>query len=220
MPEVVTCPQCERQLRVPDELVGQRVKCPTCGTNFTATVGSVLEGSEPKPANLDAAPLSAVRDREAQFADADDTRLNRDEAKRRRALSSLMAPAICMLIMGILGLCVAAYLGFNAIIVGNITVKDFIDQNPGLKGQEQMAETLLKIMGGPGGLTLAGVFLLMSLSMIGAGIAMLTGRARWLAILGSILAMGNISCCCIFALPFGLWSLILLLNEDVKNSFR
>src|SRR3981189_84925 len=50
MPEVVTCPQCERQLRVPDELIGQRVKCPTCGTNFTANVETLpRSGGEEEP---------------------------------------------------------------------------------------------------------------------------------------------------------------------------
>jgi predicted Zn finger-like uncharacterized protein len=36
MPDLIYCPQCERQLRVPDELRGRSVKCPTCGTIFTA----------------------------------------------------------------------------------------------------------------------------------------------------------------------------------------
>src|SRR5262245_5383975 len=36
MPEVTSCPSCARQLRVPDSLLGKAVKCPSCGTNFTA----------------------------------------------------------------------------------------------------------------------------------------------------------------------------------------
>ena len=40
MPEVVNCPQCERKLRVPEDLLGKKVKCPTCGNTFTAEVPS------------------------------------------------------------------------------------------------------------------------------------------------------------------------------------
>ena len=36
--EIVQCPQCVRKLRVPDDLLGKKVKCPTCGTTFIGTV--------------------------------------------------------------------------------------------------------------------------------------------------------------------------------------
>lgn len=48
MPLVIECPQCKRRLNVPDDLLGRRVKCPSCATEFEA-VESVIpidEGSE------------------------------------------------------------------------------------------------------------------------------------------------------------------------------
>jgi predicted Zn finger-like uncharacterized protein len=36
MPQVTECPECQRKLRVPDELLGKKVKCPSCGTTFAA----------------------------------------------------------------------------------------------------------------------------------------------------------------------------------------
>jgi predicted Zn finger-like uncharacterized protein len=39
MANVISCPKCDRQLRVPDDLIGQSVKCPSCGETFTANVG-------------------------------------------------------------------------------------------------------------------------------------------------------------------------------------
>jgi hypothetical protein len=36
MAEIISCPQCARKLRAPDDLLGRPVKCPTCGTTFTA----------------------------------------------------------------------------------------------------------------------------------------------------------------------------------------
>src|SRR5262249_36112238 len=38
MPIQISCPSCGRQLRVPDNLVGQMVKCPSCQNTFTASV--------------------------------------------------------------------------------------------------------------------------------------------------------------------------------------
>lgn len=32
----ITCPACDKQLRVPESLLGQAVKCPACAHNFTA----------------------------------------------------------------------------------------------------------------------------------------------------------------------------------------
>jgi hypothetical protein len=46
MPEIIACPDCGRKLRVPDDLLGRKVKCPGCGVNFTA---SVVGGGAPPP---------------------------------------------------------------------------------------------------------------------------------------------------------------------------
>jgi hypothetical protein len=40
MPEIVTCPDCQRTLRVPDNLLGKKVKCPGCQGMFTAAGGN------------------------------------------------------------------------------------------------------------------------------------------------------------------------------------
>jgi hypothetical protein len=38
MPHVILCPQCRQQVSVPDNLVGQTVRCPRCEATFLATV--------------------------------------------------------------------------------------------------------------------------------------------------------------------------------------
>jgi hypothetical protein len=60
MPEIIACPDCGRKLRVPDDLLGRKVKCPGCGVNFTA---SVVGGGAPPPIpqSVAAAPRSAGR---------------------------------------------------------------------------------------------------------------------------------------------------------------
>ena len=63
MPSVIACPSCAGQLRLPDELVGQQVCCPTCSTVFTAGAASPApppppaeprNGSHPPDLSLDA----------------------------------------------------------------------------------------------------------------------------------------------------------------------
>src|SRR6266436_5831080 len=58
MPINTDCPSCNRKLRVPDELLGKKVKCPTCGTVFqadesAAPAPSVREEDEPSPSNAE-----------------------------------------------------------------------------------------------------------------------------------------------------------------------
>ncbi len=43
MQNTIPCPSCQRELRVPDQLIGKLVKCPACSTTFTASL------SEPSP---------------------------------------------------------------------------------------------------------------------------------------------------------------------------
>lgn len=48
MPQLIRCPDCGRTLRVPDDLLGKKVKCPGCGVKFV--------GAADAPEELDEAP--------------------------------------------------------------------------------------------------------------------------------------------------------------------
>jgi hypothetical protein len=47
MPEIVTCPECDRKLSVPDRLLGKKVRCPDCRAMF---VGKPAEEEDEPPA--------------------------------------------------------------------------------------------------------------------------------------------------------------------------
>jgi predicted Zn finger-like uncharacterized protein len=49
MIDIANCPSCRRALRVPDDLLGQQVKCPACGTIFTANAAGAPSAEEPAP---------------------------------------------------------------------------------------------------------------------------------------------------------------------------
>ncbi len=56
MPEIISCPECERKLRVPDHLLGKKVKCPGCGTMFTGQAQDAAPEKTPKTQPRAAAP--------------------------------------------------------------------------------------------------------------------------------------------------------------------
>jgi hypothetical protein len=91
MPQIVSCPDCNRKLRVPDDLLGKKVKCPGCGQKFLAEPAEAPEDARPRAAvtaRLDEPPPPR---RHADEDDAPKSRRRRDEeededypASRRR----------------------------------------------------------------------------------------------------------------------------------------
>ena len=88
--DLVNCPECHRQLRVPEELVGQQVKCPTCGHVFIANP----EVSAPPPLRTESdAPAHHPKEedddqpsrRRSQFDDEDYDDEDYDRPSRRRS---------------------------------------------------------------------------------------------------------------------------------------
>jgi predicted Zn finger-like uncharacterized protein len=115
MPITINCPSCSRTLRVPDDLLGKNVKCPTCGTTFTASAeGSPPEDEEPAPAAVRRSPPPPEDDEE------------RDERRPRRPRRSSLEPhrGPLVLVLGILGLVVFQPLGVVAWVLGNNDLKE------------------------------------------------------------------------------------------------
>jgi predicted Zn finger-like uncharacterized protein len=65
MPQLVSCPHCQRQLNVPDNLLGKNVKCPSCQNTFTATAPGGGGGAE---SAAEPPRRSAAREEEAAGA--------------------------------------------------------------------------------------------------------------------------------------------------------
>jgi predicted Zn finger-like uncharacterized protein len=109
MPILIECPNCHKQLRVQDTMVGKRVKCPSCMTVITATspVGESARPAPPPPRVPVPAPAREdVVDYQGDDEYEDDDRgerRRRKKKKARRAAERVKVPAIFMLILGILG---------------------------------------------------------------------------------------------------------------------
>jgi predicted Zn finger-like uncharacterized protein len=50
MPLIITCPDCDKKLRVPDNLLNKKVKCPKCATMFTAAPSGETDLVQSTPA--------------------------------------------------------------------------------------------------------------------------------------------------------------------------
>jgi predicted Zn finger-like uncharacterized protein len=117
MPEIVACPQCQRPLRIQDDLLGQEVKCPACRTTFTATTGRPPPApAEPQPERYPTRERDRRedrwedegRDRRRRREDYEDEeeydrprRFSRDEV--RQAAGTKVAAGICGILLGAFG---------------------------------------------------------------------------------------------------------------------
>jgi predicted Zn finger-like uncharacterized protein len=127
MSEITSCPQCQRKLRVPDELLGQPVKCPSCENVFTASAEAPAAPPPvpPTTAREEHEPdAEAVRPRRRPPREEDYDDEGRDDdydRPRRRRRSSYAQPhrGAVVLTLGILSLVICGLLGPVAWIMGS-----------------------------------------------------------------------------------------------------
>lgn len=111
MPSISRCPECQGQIQVPEEFFGRKVKCPTCGAQFTAGAGSGAAPMAP------AAPAPRPPYEEDEYDDEyDDSPRPR---RRPRRLDYEPHRASTILVLGILSLVLCTPLGVFAWIMGN-----------------------------------------------------------------------------------------------------
>src|SRR5579871_6209283 len=116
-----TCPYCKKALRIPESLLGQSVKCPSCQNTFTTAEqepvvtatrparirpNSEFSSESPRRASdvddLDNRPRRRSRRRSDDFDE--ETDFPRRPSRRARAKEAVLAPGIALLAIGILGL--------------------------------------------------------------------------------------------------------------------
>jgi predicted Zn finger-like uncharacterized protein len=81
--ELVSCPECKRNLRVPEELIGKLVKCPTCGQTFNADPVTQAPPPEPPPAPREEKPARTSKVTRDKDEDEDDEERSRRRRSRR-----------------------------------------------------------------------------------------------------------------------------------------
>jgi hypothetical protein len=118
---IVACPTCQRQLRVPDDLVGQYVKCPSCEYVF-ASAGE----PEPEPVRVAEGSIPTREIGRAGYEEDDrlrrleDERIDEEDRRRNRRTNrrpdKVQAIALMTLIGGVLAVLVSV--GLMATCIG------------------------------------------------------------------------------------------------------
>jgi uncharacterized membrane protein YuzA (DUF378 family) len=199
--ELIRCPSCNHELRLPRELFGQPVECPQCGNRFSAPAAAgapaVVQPAQPSYAGFDGSGPQI-----------------------RSGGPSVRAPAIALIIVA----GIAAVLQIVAIVKADEQVAELkqLAQDPQVP--VQFREFIQKVADSADAPTVrrnGGILLgLNVLTILGAAV-MLQRRIYALAIIGAIVALNPLNCpCCVMQAPFGVWALIVLLNADVRRSFQ
>ena len=249
MPTQTTCPSCHRPLRVPDNLVGQNVKCPGCQTVFRVegesappplpapaddAIREQPPATEPTPETYReqageraAPPLLPPPPEDGGLEDEDELERNEERVYERRRLrreqrarERVAGPANALMVTG--GLSIAAsLLNVLRIALGGA-------QMAGGGGPPMAGGGGGPFGGGPNqGVFLIGVGVVSLIIGVFMGGMIIHGASKMkklesygLVITAIIFAMLPCNGCCIIGLPFGIWALIVLNDPDVKSSFH
>lgn len=206
MPIQVTCPACRRSLRVPDDLIGQLVKCPNCLTEFSASVETQTPSLDPAYRAVEHAPppvrLPPPPERDEDDDWDDDFDLLRRGVDREAARNEVFYPAIALITTGIVGLLLGVlFIGFGLLAFEEA------------RGPDDEANAIGMLVQAPFSVGLGIVVLL-------GGIWMMKLKRHGLAIAASVIAlMPCVSPCCVIGLPAGIWAMVVLTKTDVKRAF-
>ncbi len=153
----------------------------------------------------------------------------------------LTFPAVLLILSGIVNILFAGYLVINSIVVFSQTpeqmeeaakaqreamIKLFPQLKKELEAREQAGETIEDSMtkAKPILLGLTGASLLVALLTLFAGVRMLQLRNYGLVMIGSLLSaipcVSGASCPCCVGAVAGVYSVILLLQPDIRDAFR
>lgn len=204
--EVIPCPSCRHDVRVPESLFGQPVRCPACKAYFTAPTRD-SQGILGNPELL-TEPPPLVRAANSPPPEV--------------SQSSIFLPAVLLLLVGIIGTLVS---GVGAARALNDPEAAKRAQLEAMKQvfkalQVEFPEDLGKDAGDSLIPVLIAAFVVSVLPLAGA-IAMLKTRYWWLALTGSFFAVINFSnCCCAIGAPVGIYCLIKLFDPQIRMLFR
>jgi hypothetical protein len=212
--DLIHCPSCGFQLRLPTELYGTAVECPQCHARFTAPAPTAQPAADRPPPGreYDAnAPVVAPID----YAPP--------------AGNPVAAPAVALLVVSLLGV-ISDLLGIGWAKLAKDNPQVFqqqlqrqLEADPNLTPQDrQQMEKMLSLENVTHFLNLdCGISLALNLVTALATVQMLRRRTYALAVLGCVLALNpaNVPMCAL-QVPFGIWGLIVLLTENGRRAFR
>jgi predicted Zn finger-like uncharacterized protein len=232
MPEPVQCPNCQQKLRVPDNLLGKKVKCPKCATVFEAKAkpapapaapvdeeddgGSYVFKPEPPPEPKKKIRLSEDDDEDDEDDEDEEGRAKKKKKKRRHnaeALKKVAGPATGLQVTAVLAMLMVV---FSAVVNFVPSVRDrLIPAPPGAQAGQVEIPTSVKVGQGIGTL----ISFLIQIAILSSASKMKQLESYRSALITSIIAF--LPCtCCIVGLPVGIWSLVVIHSPEVRPFFK
>jgi predicted Zn finger-like uncharacterized protein len=220
MPIDVHCPSCSQKLKVPDSLVGRKVRCQKCNTAFEAVEELDMEIVEEPPVEnveiveappkADRVERTARRSEPKEDDDEDDFRQRRRRRKRRSdPVALLKVPALLLFITGYVGVA----LNILGIIINLIRLIRGVASAPAGANVNAMPF----VMGMGTGVVITALW---CGTVIRGAQSMSAVNNYQLALAGCMVACVPCSCSWLLGLPAGIWGLVVLMQKDVKDAFR
>jgi predicted Zn finger-like uncharacterized protein len=162
MPTVAECPSCAEKVRVPDSLLGRRVRCPKCSHVFAADgPADARPPEQPETAfTPEPAPPRAWREAPDEWEDEDAPRRHRGATTNGLALASL--------ILGISSLPLALCCGLLSVPVSVLAIVF-----GAIGGRTPEGRTM-----GIAGLVMGSIALVLMLAMLALGVAVNLANLR------------------------------------------
>jgi predicted Zn finger-like uncharacterized protein len=246
----IACRECNRRLRVADDFLGKLVRCPACGTTFTATAGEPppspagpSRGEEEAPgapprhsvrAEEDdigrAPPRSSYRDRDRDRDRDDDLgpapRRSRrdadweDDDYSYRDRRSAVRSQVSGPAAALQVVGILA-IALSVLSLGlNLAVAAGAFPQPASPLMPPPRDEAERIGNLVGGICGALFGMLWGGLIIAGASKMKKLESFGLAMTASIVAMLPCNGCCLLGLPFGIWALVVLNRPEVKDAFR
>lgn len=209
MPIESNCPGCGAKVRIPESMLGKRVRCPKCEMIFTAEAPDAgyeeVAEEDPRPVRRRPAPVED----DDRHDDDDYEPQPRRGGGRRAAQSAVTGPAIALGIAGLIGLAFAV-LNLLFVIAGKGQIVDLRKQQMVAQQQDQFPGMIITVSVVPiiwGIIVPYGAFKMMRLENYSS------------VMIGVVFAMLPCNGFCLFGLPFAIWALVVLNRPEVKRAF-
>jgi phage FluMu protein Com len=215
MPVEFRCIHCQKLLRVSDEAIGKKARCPDCGTIQEARPNAGMESAPsapvvgPAPAAPAVTPANPFGERAGTASPFSQSAANpyvspQPLGQRTSTIEmsrlKVQAPAMGILILGgimsALGLIAVVMMIFVAVIAG--------------PRMDDIVPNLISSF----------VMLAIGITMVVGGQKMRRLESYSLAITGAVLAIVPCTICCPLSVPLGIWSLVVLLDPQVRTAFE
>jgi hypothetical protein len=130
-------------------------------------------------------------------------------AEREKAPGRLLAPAMALIAVAVVGL------GFSLYNFALSFGEAQVDPNSPPFVQDMQRGAV-----GPVATAIQGAFAMLNVFIILSGVQMMSLKSWGMSVAGSVLAMVNIgSCCCAAGIPVGLWCLAVLMSPEIITIF-